>query len=310
MSPSIDVTPDLLGIYEQQVSPVPASVAADLQTLCATLDLLQTGAQTDLNALAGCLARLADWLKNQQEAAPDDSSGWTSEPFGVKGLGGMVTCRSDRWEVIFNVDGSGQPYLGMWQSRLPGETSRNGSFQIQAADSGAQLLLEGARPLQVSLPGFEAAAWGAMDAFYQELNSRHEPDSPQEESPPPPPVQGLPVLPPSPNPPEAAPSPDTNSTILAKPSRRQIPSAPLPSENSARKPAPDEQPAMIHPKTWKCSCGSKNTGPFCPKCGSKKPAPVVKKRSTPAQPTVCKQCGGVLSIGARFCRNCGAEVQG
>ncbi len=268
MSPSIDVTPDLLGIYEQQVSPVPASVAADLQTLCATLDLLQTGAQTDLNALAGCLARLADWLKNQQEAAPDDSSGWTSEPFGVKGLGGMVTCRSDRWEVIFNVDGSGQPYLGMWQSRLPGETSRNGSFQIQAADSGAQLLLEGARPLQVSLPGFEAAAWGAMDAFYQGLNRGHQSDAPQEETPP----RKLPVLPPD----------------------------PLPAKNPARKPASGKQPAMIAPPTWKCACGRKNTGAFCPQCGSKKSA----------QPTVCRQCGGALSVGARFCRNCGAEVQG
>jgi hypothetical protein len=83
-------------------------------------------------------------LKNQPEAAPDDVSGWTSEPFGVKGMGGMITCRSDRWEVIFNQDGSGQPYLGMWQSRLPGETHRNGSFKIKAGGGETQLVLEGA----------------------------------------------------------------------------------------------------------------------------------------------------------------------
>jgi hypothetical protein len=57
------------------------------------------------------------------------------------------------------------------------------------------------------------------------------------------------------------------------------------SENSGRKPAPDKQPAMINPKTWKCACGSENTGQFCPKCGSKKPAPVVEQKSAPAQPS-------------------------
>ncbi|MEA4908274.1 MAG: hypothetical protein VB089_11675 [Anaerolineaceae bacterium] len=283
-------------MYPQQVSPVPASVAADLETLCATLDLLQAGAQADLNALAGCLTRLAGWLKNRQKGAPDDSSDWKSESFGVKDMGGMVTCHSDRWKVIFNQDGSRRPYLGMWQSRLPGETGRSGSFQIQVADGGVQLLLEGARSLRVSLAGFEAAAWGAMDAFYQELNSRHQSDAPQEETPP----RKLPVLPTAPNPPQAAPSPHANLTILAQPPGHQIPPGPLASKNPARKPASGKQPAMIDPKTWDCVCGRQNTGAFCPQCGSKQPA----------QPAVCRQCGGVLSIGARFCRNCGAEVRG
>lgn len=308
MSPSIDISTDLLGMFKPQVLPVPTSAAADLETLCATLDLLQTSGQADLNALGGCLSRLSDWLKNQQEAAPDEVSGWTGEPFSVKGMGGMITCHSNQREVIFNLDGNGQPYMGMWQSRLPGEPPRNGSFKIQAGDGGTQLVLEGNRPFQVSLPGFGAADWGSMDAFYQGMNSSRQPNPPAAD--PPPPVQGLPVPPAPPNIPDVERSPDSTPTILAKPAKRQTPPAPLPSENAGRKPAPAEQPAMINPETWQCACGSKNTGQFCTKCGSEKLATFVEQKSAPAQPTVCRQCGGVLSIGARFCRNCGIEVRG
>lgn len=310
MSPAIDVSPDLLGMFKQQVSPVPTSVATDLEVLCSALDLLQASGQADLNALAGCLSRLSDWLKNQQEPAPDNVSGWTSEPFGVKGMGGMITCRSDRWDVIFNLDGSGQPYLGMWNSRVSGEAYRNGSFKIQAGDGGTQLVLEGSHPLQVSLPLFEAASWGSLDAFYQALDSRRQPNPLAIDPPPPPPAQGLPVLPSSPSITDVELSLDAPPTILAKPFKFQAPPVPLPSENSGRKPAPAEQPAMTHPEAWQCACGSKSAGQFCPKCGSEKPAPVVAQKSAPAQPAVCRQCGGVLSIGARFCRNCGTETRG
>ena len=307
MSPSIEIKPDLIGVFKQQESAVPTSAAADLETLCAALDLLQTGAQADMDALAGCLARLSGWLKNQPEAASDDASGWTSEPFGVKGMGGLLTCRSDRWEVIFHQDGSGQPYLGMWQSRLPGETNRSGSFKIQAGEGRTQLVLEGSRSLQVSLPGFDIAGWGAVDAFYQGLNSSRQPDSPAADPPPPPPVQGLPVLPL----PTAPVKLDLERTpkIPANPAKPQAPSAPLLSENAMSKPAPGQRPVVIDPKTWKCACGSLNTGQFCPKCGSKKPAPVVEQMSAPVQPAFCRQCGKALSSGARFCRNCGTEVR-
>lgn len=308
MSPSIHVTPDLLGMYKQQVSPVPTSAAADLETLCTALDSLQTSGQADLNALADCLSRLSNWLKNHQEAAPGDVSGWTSEPFGVKGMGGMITFRSDQREVIFNQDGSGQPYMGMWHSRVPGEVNRNGSFKIQASDGGMQLVLEGSRPLQISLPGFVAAAWGSMDAFHQGLNSSRQPNPLA--TAPPPPVQGLPVPPSPPNIPDGELSPDATPTILARPARRQTPPVPQPSENSTRKLAPGEQPAMINPQIWQCACGSKNAEQFCPKCGSENPASVAVQKSAPAQPTVCRQCGGVLSIGAKFCRNCGTEARG
>lgn len=307
MSPSIEIKPDLIGLFKQQESAVPASAAADLEALCAALDLLQTGAQADMDALAGCLARLSDWLKTQPAAAPDDVSGWSSEPFGVQGMGGMLTCRSDRWEVVFHQDGSGQPYLGMWQSRLPGETNRSGSFKIQAGEGGMQLVLEGSCPLHVSLPGFRTSAWGAVDAFYQGLNSSRQPDSPAATPPTPQPVQTLPVLPL----PTAPVISDLERTpeIPVNPAKPQTPPAPLLSKNAMSKPAPVQRPVVIDPKTWKCACGSLNTGQFCPKCGSKKPAPVVEQMSAPVQPAFCRQCGKVLSIGARFCRNCGTEVR-
>jgi len=286
MSPSIDITPDLLGILKPQVSPVPTSTAMDLETLCAALDLLQTGGQADLNALGNCLLHLSCWLKKQEEADRDDVSGWTSEPLNVKGIGGMITCYSDQLEVIFNLDASGQPYMGMWQSILPGEPPCYGSFKIQAGDRGTQLILEGSRPLQVLLPVFGTVDWGAMDAFYQGLNNSRQQNIPAVEL-----------------------SPDAPLTILVEPAKHQTSPVPLLSENSGRKTAPAEQPTMISPKTWKCACGSMNTGEFCTRCGGKKPAPVVEQKSTPAQLAFCRQCGSALSIGARFCCNCGTEVR-
>jgi hypothetical protein len=68
-----------------------------------------------------------------------------------------------------------------------------------------------------------------------------------------------------------------------------------------------EQPNNENLNQWQCTCGSKNAGLFCPKCGSENPTPFVV-RSAPVQPTVCRQCGEALSAGARFCRNCGIET--
>lgn len=169
------------------------------------------------------------------------------------------------------------------------------------------MVLEGIRPLQVSLPGFGAAAWGAVDAFYQGLNSSSQPDSSAAAPPPPPPVQALPVLPL----PTAPVISDLEHTpkIPVNPAKPQALPAPLLSENAMSKPAPVQRAVVIDPKTWKCACGSLNTGQFCPKCGSKKPAPVVEQMSAPVQPAFCRQCGKALSSGARFCRNCGTEVR-
>lgn len=52
--------------------------------------------------------------------------------------------------------------------------------------------------------------------------------------------------------------------------------------------------------TWQCSCGSVNTGKFCPNCGAKKPEPQAKPK--------CKNCGWEPEDGAnppKFCPNCG-----
>ncbi len=305
MSPSINITPDLLGMFKQQASPVPTSVATDLEALCSALDLLQTGGQADLNALAACLSRLSDWLKNDQEAAPGDNSGWTSEPFGLKGIGGMITCRNEQWEVIFNQDGNGLPYMGMWHSRVPGEVNRNGSFKIQASDGGRQLVLEGSRLLQVSLPGLGAAAWGSMDAFYQGLNSSRPPDSIA--APPVPSTQQR-SLPVPPHIPETSHSPDESPTILS--SRRSSPnlSTAQPSQPSKNKPPISSPPQVNNSDPWQCTCGNMNTAHFCSKCGLKRPIVTTTANRAPAQPAFCKQCGATISPGARFCRNCGAEV--
>lgn len=305
MSPSINVSPDLLGMFKQQSSPVDNAAATDLVTLCSALDLLQTGGQVDLNALAACLSRLSDWLKNDQEVAPGDISGWTSEPFGLKGIGGMITCRNKQWEVIFNQDGSGLPYMGMWHSRVPGEVHRNGSFKIQASDGGTQLVLEGSHPLQVSLPLFGAATFGSMDAFYQGLNSSSPPNaiaapsapSTQQQSPPIPPQI-----------PETYHSPDEAPTILS--SRRSSPnlSAAQPPQLSENKPSISSQPKVNNSDPWQCTCGNMNTAHFCSKCGLKRPIANNITNRAPVQPAFCKQCGATISPGSRFCRNCGAEL--
>jgi hypothetical protein len=190
------------------------------------LDLLQTSGLTDLKALSNCLSRLSDWLKNQPEANPGDVSAWNSEPFGMKGMGGTLTCRSEQWEVIFNQDGSGQPYLGMWQSRVPGEVDRHGSFKIETSAGQIQLVLEGSHPLQVSLPQFESAAWVSMDAYAKELNKSRQPNQPESAQTPPAPItQEKPVPPSLPNKPDVKLTPDETPTILAAPRKSKNPPA-------------------------------------------------------------------------------------
>ncbi len=56
--------------------------------------------------------------------------------------------------------------------------------------------------------------------------------------------------------------------------------------------------------SWTCTCGSVNTGKFCPSCGNEKPA-------APAAPAAsfCPNCGNkVENPGAKFCPNCGKSL--
>ena len=55
--------------------------------------------------------------------------------------------------------------------------------------------------------------------------------------------------------------------------------------------------------TWKCSCGSVNTGKFCPNCGQPKPEAAGLK--------FCPECGQPFADPAnppKFCPNCGTKI--
>ena len=52
--------------------------------------------------------------------------------------------------------------------------------------------------------------------------------------------------------------------------------------------------------TWKCECGTENTGKFCMECGKPKPAaPATLK---------CPKCGAEWPIGTKFCGECGQKL--
>lgn len=46
---------------------------------------------------------------------------------------------------------------------------------------------------------------------------------------------------------------------------------------------------------WTCTCGSVNSGKFCPECGTAKPAG-------------CPNCGATAAEGAKFCSECGTSL--
>ena len=63
-----------------------------------------------------------------------------------------------------------------------------------------------------------------------------------------------------------------------------------------------KKPEVIPAGAWKCECGSVNTGNFCPQCGAKKPAAIRYK---------CSKCGWEPEDPAnppKFCPNCGDPI--
>lgn len=75
----------------------------------------------------------------------------------------------------------------------------------------------------------------------------------------------------------------------------QQPSAPQPAYQQ-----PSQQPTAPLQGEWVCACGSRNTGKFCPECGSQRPAEVTGYR--------CDKCGWEPADPAhppKFCPECG-----
>ncbi len=63
-------------------------------------------------------------------------------------------------------------------------------------------------------------------------------------------------------------------------------------------------PTQEKPKdTWKCSCGTENTGRFCAECGGKAVVPVIEPPK--ANGWTCTNCGTVN--GGKFCSDCGGK---
>ena len=67
-------------------------------------------------------------------------------------------------------------------------------------------------------------------------------------------------------------------------------------QNAQAAPVQQTAPAQAAADTWKCSCGTVNTGKFCPECGAKKPVYRCNKCGwQPADPSkapkFCPECG-------------------
>lgn len=62
-----------------------------------------------------------------------------------------------------------------------------------------------------------------------------------------------------------------------------------------------EPPTQVaKPAEWTCSkCGAKNSGKFCPKCGTAAPKP------EPPKPRWKCECGSTNAAESKFCENCG-----
>lgn len=287
----------------------PSLIVADIEILCQNLEKMFAGQPADLAMFAAGLARVMKWVAIRTPA--EDSSaavGWRARYADLPKLGGTLSCKNDKQELMLSMDSVNVVYLGSWRSLQPGQEDQGGIFSIEDSSSGRMLVLDtGLAKQQFQLPDLEGLTWGSVAGFLQGIQVEKPPQSEPAES------QTAPASPvplPQPNDTDAEVSAEATPTILARPAKHPTPAVPLPVQNSGRKPAPGEQPATINPQIWQCACGSQNAGQFCPKCGSEKPAPVVVQKSATAQPTVCRQCGGVLSIGARFCRNCGTEARG
>lgn len=279
---------------------VPSSIIVDLETLALHLKMMFSGQPTEINVFAPGLMRLIEWAKNRTPAVDNSASvGWSGRYVGLPKLGGTLICRNTEQELMLSMDSENVVYMGSWRSLRPGEDDHGGIFTIENASSGQILVLDtGLTKQQFQLPDSEYLTWGSVAGFLQGIQD-DEPSQTEISESQPGLASRIPVSQPEVTDVEL--SPDAAPTILARPARQS-------SENAERNPVSVKQPTIIKPTGWQCVCGSNNAGQFCPKCGREKPAPVVAQKNAPVQPAFCKQCGGTISPGSRFCRNCGAEL--
>lgn len=283
----------------------PSSIVADFEILCQNLEKMFARQPTDIDVFTSGLVRIMEWSKVRTPAENNSASvGWTARYVGLPELGGTLICQNTEQELMLSLDSSSMVYLGSWRSLRSGEEDQGGIFSIEDSSSGRVLVLDtGLVKKNFQLPDSEGLTWGVA-GFLQGIQG-DEPPQPE-----PPKSQSAPVSPvplPQPNLTDAKLSTEDTPTILASSARQQNKSMSPLSEISDKKPALSDQPAISKPDVWQCVCGNKNAGPVCLKCGKEKPASPAVEKSVPAQPTVCRHCGGVLSIGARFCRICGQE---
>lgn len=282
----------------------PSSIVADIEILCQNLEKMFAGQPANLTLFAAALPRVMEWAAIRTHA--EDSSAavvWRARYAGLPKLGGTLTCQNIEQEFMLSLDSSSTVYLGSWRSLRSGDEELGGIFSIEDSSGGRVLVLDtGLTKQKIQIPNSDGLNWGSIAGLLtgsQDLELI-QPDVSESQ---------LFSVPPQDEPPNVTLPSDAAPTILARPARQQKAPVTLPTENSDRKATPVIQPEMTQPDGWLCTCGNKNAGQFCLKCGREKPTQTGVEKSKPAQPTVCKQCGGVLSTGAKFCRRCGSEVR-
>jgi membrane protease subunit (stomatin/prohibitin family) len=86
------------------------------------------------------------------------------------------------------------------------------------------------------------------------------------------------------------------------PSQQNIPDQAAAEPAAPQAQAVSEEAPHVKPNTWKCSCGTENTGKFCADCGAKAPEPVAE---APKAGWTCTACGAVNT--GKFCSECGGK---
>ena len=312
----------------------PLSFSEDLEILCQGFEKIFAGQPAEMSVFSQHLANVLEWSKARSSVEDgSNTTGWRVQYTGFPRLGGTLTCQNDKWELMLSFDANQTPYMGSWRSLCPDEEGHGGLFSIENASSGQILVFDsGQSKHQVQLTGSERIAWGSINDFLQNIHieeslqtgtqvSTQPPALQHSESPnlefssndsptilaQPTKQQNTFVTMPSENP-EAEISMDSAPTVLAKLARQKNTSVPLPTDITDKKPGLTQQPTKTQPDVWQCTCGNTNIGPVCLKCGKGKPVASPAKESEAAQSAVCKVCGEEISIGAKFCRYCGAEV--